>query len=157
MNNKEGTQMNSMEKIIEFSKTLKVLYVEDNKTTRDVALLLFGKFFDNICVAVDGKDGLEKFLESQKLEASEHFNIIISDINMPKMTGLEMIQEIKKIDSYVDVILVSAYDEKNFLGESSHLNIMGYIYKPLEMSKVNEILMQAIKSIYLLSPSEPEK
>ena len=148
--------MDSMEKIIEFSKTLKVLYVEDNKTTREVALLLFGKFFDNICVSVDGEDGLEKFIEKKKLEQSEHFHIIISDLNMPKMNGLDMIQEIKKIDSFVDVILVSSYDEKNFLGESSHLNIMGYIDKPLEMLKVNEILIKAIKSIYLLSPSESE-
>ncbi len=72
------------------------------------------------------------------------------------MNGLDMIREIKKIDSFVDVILVSAYDEKNFLGESSHLNVMGYIDKPLEMLKVNEILIKAIKSIYLLAPSQPE-
>ena len=148
--------MDSMEKIIEFSKTLKVLYVEDNKTTREVALLLFGKFFNDICVAVDGEDGLEKFIEKKKLEQSEHFHIIISDLNMPKMNGLDMIQEIKKIDSFVDVILVSTYDEKNFLGESRHLNIIGYIDKPLEMLKFNEILIKAIKSIYLLSPSESE-
>ncbi len=69
--------MGSMKKIIEFSKTLKVLYVEDNKTTREVALLLFRNFFDDICVAVDGKDGLEKFIEKKKLEQSENFHIII--------------------------------------------------------------------------------
>ena len=97
-----------MIKLFEFAKTLKVLYVEDNEQARESTVSLLSNIFSNIEVGVDGKDGLEKFKEQK-------FDLVITDINMPIMNGLEMIEEIKKIDKDIPVIIISAHSENNYL------------------------------------------
>ena len=66
--------------IINFSKTLSLLYVEDDASTRMQTKVLLNNFFDNITIAEDGEAGLAAYREGD-------FDLIISDINMPKMTG----------------------------------------------------------------------
>jgi|GEM_PF-348148 len=136
-----------MNELVKTSKTFKVLYVEDNKKARESTLLMFDNFFEDITVAVNGYEGLEKFKQNKELKKELQFNIIISDINMPKMNGIDMIKEIRDIDSMIDIIIMSAYSDKSYLAEAIKLNLVGYLYKPIEFDEFINILSKAIISI----------
>ena len=75
-----------IKELADFSKTIKVLYVEDNVDARESTLNMLENLFNDITIAIDGQDGLDKFSEGK-------FDLIISDINMPNMNGIEMISK----------------------------------------------------------------
>lgn len=75
--------------------------------------------------ASNGKMALEKFKENP-------VDIIITDINMPLLTGLELISKIKKENSNVSFIVLSGYDEFSYAKEAIHLGVTDYILKPID-------------------------
>ena len=93
-----------IDKLVNFTKTLKVLFVEDNEEARVAILALLSNFFDDIAVAKDGKEGISLF-------KADSFDIIISDIRMPNTNGLEMIEQIRQINNSVPVIISTAHKE----------------------------------------------
>ncbi len=80
-----------LKNIIVETKKLVLLYVEDDERIAIQTMNILKKFFDNIIYAKDGEEGVNKFNES-------HIDLIISDINMPNLNGLEMLQQIKSIN-----------------------------------------------------------
>ena len=129
--------MVDMSEIINFSKNLNLLYVEDNKASREITILLLSNLFDNIVVAEDGIDGLEKF-------KNDEIDLVLSDVTMPKMDGIEMVKEIHKI-SNIPIILLSAYD-KDFLDEIEDMNLY-YLLKPIDLNQFLEILSKIKNSL----------
>lgn len=118
--------MNGLREIIEFSKPLRLLYVEDNVEVHKYTLELLKQFFEKIAVAADGKAGLEVF-------ENEAIDIVITDINMPKLNGLEMVKYIKSINKDISVIVLSAFNEKEYLEEANSIGVESYIMKPLTL------------------------
>ena len=116
--------MNDIIKLINSTKGLKLLYVEDNIDARESTHIMLEDFFNNIEVALDGVDGLEKFKNSE-------FDIIITDINMPNMNGMDMIKSIRAIDLNIPIILLSAYSQREYEKEMEELNINGFLLKPV--------------------------
>lgn len=95
MTNNTNFNKNSMTELMEMSKTLKVLYAEDNKEARNQTVKLLSNFFNEIGTASDGAEAFEKF-------STENYDIIISDINMPVMNGIELLKKyVKKIKRYL--------------------------------------------------------
>jgi len=131
-----------IKELVDFSKTLKVLIVEDNKETREQTVKFLGNLFDNIIVAVDGVDGLKKFEDNK-------FDLIISDINMPNKNGIEMCREIREITKDIPIIILSAYNDSNHFLETIKLNINGYILKPVNMKQFLDTLYDTIERIRL--------
>jgi len=129
--------MVDMSEIINFSKNLNLLYVEDNKASREITILLLSNLFDNIVVAEDGIDGLENF-------RNDEIDLVLSDVTMPKMDGIEMVKEIHKI-SNIPIILLSAYD-KDFLDEIEDMNLY-YLLKPIDLNQFLEILSKIKNSL----------
>ena len=130
--------MNKLQELVQFTKTLNLLVVEDNKDSREQFVNMLGSLFDGIVTAVDGEDGLEKF-QSQK------FDLVISDINMPKMNGLEMIEKIREVDSDVTVIVVSAHNEGNFTSEAQIVDVNHYLFKPISLPQLIEALTKMME------------
>jgi PAS domain S-box-containing protein len=126
--------------LIGFCKTLKLLYVEDNEEARLGTSMMLGEFFDDITVAVDGEDGLKKFKESE-------FDLIVSDINMPKMNGIEMAAEIKKINNDIAVLILSAYNETSYFLDTIKIGIEGYLLKPIDLEQFLTIISKTAKKI----------
>ena len=122
-----------LKELVKKSSQLRLLYVEDNEDARNSTKGLLSDFFSDITVCVNGEDGLEKFKNDGK------FDIVITDINMPKMDGLEMSKKIKEIDNNVEIIVVSAHNEKSFIDEGSDV-VDGYLFKPLDMMQFLEEL-----------------
>ncbi len=137
--------MHELENIIKYSNSLKLLYVEDNQSARDATLLIFEEFFKKIVLAVDGEDALEKFDNS--------FDLIITDINMPKLNGLEMTKKIRELNKNIPILVLSAYNESGYFLESIKLGVDGYLLKPIEMEQFLTALSKIISKIKLSNES----
>jgi YesN/AraC family two-component response regulator len=125
--------------LIEKTKPLTLLYVEDDPLIFDNTMVILNRFFDNIVFAQNGQEGLERFNESQ-------IDIIISDINMPIMDGISMMEEIKQIKSDIPSILVTAHNERKFSDEAERLKIEGYLLKPIKLDNLFELLNNIVKT-----------
>lgn len=118
-------------------KNIKILYVEDESLIRKNGVEYLSFFSDFVYEAVDGLDGYEKY-ESIKPD------IIICDIIMPKIDGLELIQRIRKRDKETKIIVATARLDTKFLLKAVELGLVKYITKPLEEEKILEALNEAI-------------
>lgn len=127
--------------LTEFSKDKNVIYVEDNRVARDQTVKMLSSIFTDVDQATDGLEGLLKFQEND-------YDIIFTDINMPKLNGLEMIKEIRKIDTEIPCIVLSAHDEEEFSTDSSQLNIEGHLFKPIEFEQFYSTIFNTLKKMH---------
>ena len=116
-----------------FLKTLTCLYVEDDVSIREPFLMMIGRYFHEVIVAENGEQGLAKFKEHTP-------DIIISDIRMPVMDGIEMVSRIKEIDSNVLIVFITAFSDVEYLKQAIDLGVDGYITKPVDKNKLLEKL-----------------
>ena len=116
--------------ILENSRTLNVLYVEDDIQLRTSTAQLFSNYFKSVDVAINGKDGYDNY-QSYFDKTGEYYDIIISDINMPVMDGLEMCKIIKGINNEQSIIFVTAFNESSYLHKAIHLHADGFLTKPI--------------------------
>ena len=134
--------MKNLEQTIKYSWDLKLLYVEDNQMARATALDIFEEFFENIIIAIDGLDGLKKLDENE-------IDIIITDINMPKLTGIEMIKKIREFDKNISILILSAHNETSFFMDSIKLGVEGYLLKPIDIDQFTDSLYKCVQNIAL--------
>ncbi|WP_331774136.1 HD domain-containing phosphohydrolase [Sulfurospirillum sp. 1612] len=130
----------NIKSLIEKAKNLEILYVEDEKDLREKTAAFFRKIFTHIDIAIDGKDGLEKY-------QSQHYDLIITDILMPKMNGIEFIRNIRKQNEKQEIIIISAYTELSYLMESIRLGVTGYLIKPLNFEDTLKIIEQSLDKL----------
>ncbi len=130
--------MIDIDEIIEYSQDLTLLYVEDNQDAREMTSMILEDFFDNIVVAVDGEDGYEKFLQND-------IDLIITDINMPKLNGLDLCAKIRKEDDTIPVIILSAHNEDNFFMESIKYGVNGYLLKPIDIDQLAAAIYRIVQ------------
>lgn len=123
---------------MEKTKPLTLLYVEDDELIYKNTITIFERFFDNIIFAENGEEGLSKFEENS-------IDIIISDINMPVMDGITMMEKIKQKGSSVPSVLLTAHNEKRFLEEAKRLQIEGYLLKPIKLNNLLELFKEIIE------------
>lgn len=90
--------------------------------------------------SLNGEEALKKFKESNP-------DIVITDINMPKMDGLELIKEIKNISKHTRFIILSGYDEFNYAREAIRLGIENYILKPINEEELEATLKNTIDKL----------
>ncbi len=136
------TYKNNINELVEFSKTLKVLLVEDNKESRIQTIKLLENLFTDITVGVDGIDGLDKFNAGR-------YDLIISDINMPNMDGIEMCRKIREISKDIPIIILSAHNYTKYFMDTIRLGINGYILKPVNLNQFINTLNEVIEKIKL--------
>jgi len=133
-----------LNKLIEFTKNLTLLYIEDDEDSREQTLDTLELFFTKIVIAVDGEDGLYKY-NSNKID------FIITDINMPKLNGIEMIQKIRKLNQTIPIIIVSAHSDTDFFLDSIKVGVDGYLIKPLESEQFIYQINKSLQNLYLQS------
>lgn len=109
-------------------KKINLLYVEDDETIRTELASLLSNFCGEVQVASDGQEGLSIYEKNKK-----KINLIVSDITMPKMNGIEMVKKIREFDQDIDVIFATAYSDKEFLIDSIKLKVYNYVVKPIDI------------------------
>jgi len=122
------------------SASLRVLYVEDNKKLRESIEHYLRRIFDYVDTAYDGEEGLQKYQDNP-------CDIIISDILMPHMNGLEMTEKIKKLNPEQEVIIISAYSETEYFAEAIKLGVDAYIVKPIDFEQMNATLYKCVSKL----------
>lgn len=123
-------------------KNITVLYVEDDNAIQQNTIVTLELVNAKIIPAVDGKDGLEKFIENQ-----EEIDIIVTDLSMPNMDGLEMIEEIKKINKDVPVLITTAHQDISYLKQAIELGVTSYIIKPIDIRNIIKSISKAIEPV----------
>ena len=136
-----------LQDIIKTTKTLKLLYVEDDEISRLSAKELLANFFTDITTAVDGGEALEKFNEND-------FDIILSDINMPKLNGIDLMHEIRKLDKEVSIVFLTAENEDEYLAEGAKIGVDSFIIKPLGLNNLTTALTRVSEKILLKREKE---
>lgn len=134
--------LESLNKLIEFSKELKLLYVEDDESSRVQTLDILNIFFDDIVVAVDGADAIQKY-------DGNDIDFIITDINMPKMNGLKFIEHVRETNTDIPVFILSAHSDTSFFIDSIDLEVDGYIIKPIKSEQFINQMRKKVYRIYL--------
>ena len=109
-------------------KDITVLYCEDEANLREVTTRILKSFTKKQLIASNGKEGLEYFKQYQ-----DDIDLIITDINMPYLTGLEMAKEIKNINLNIPIIVATAFSNSEDLLDAINLGIDKYIVKPIDI------------------------
>lgn len=112
--------------IKEYKKTLNILYIEDDKMFSSKIKTILEKFFNSIFIANDGEEALELF-------KTNDVDLIISDINMPNMDGIEFLKKLREINNDISFIFVTARNESDSMLLAIQLSVSNYILKPVNL------------------------
>lgn len=121
-------------------KNLKVLIVEDEIDLANLIKSSIKELFFKVVIAKDGLEAIKKFDNFKP-------DIIISDIMMPNMSGLEMSKKIKEKNSETPIVILSAHSHKEMLLEAIDLGISKYFIKPFDIEEFIEYLKELSKKI----------
>jgi len=133
--------MYTAKELIKHAQHINVLYVEDDLNLREEMRAWFKLFFKEIDTAEDGLEGLKKYNEKA-------FDIVITDINMPNMNGIEMVTQIKEINPEQKVIAISAHNESEILIQMIQAGVTSFILKPILQNNVIDILYSVCRDAY---------
>ena len=125
------------------TKKLKVLYVEDDENTRMQFLKILKNFFDYIDIAIDGQDGLEQY----KKQNNKSYDLVISDINMPKINGIDMSNAILEINPSQKIIILSANNDSKSLNDLIDIGISYFLHKPVRLHSIIPLFQKIVKEI----------
>ncbi|MDD2698987.1 MAG: diguanylate cyclase [Arcobacteraceae bacterium] len=115
---------------IELLKSIQVLYVEDELDIQKITADVLSSVCKKVVCANNGVEALELF------DADGDFDIIVTDINMPKMDGITLIKKIRERDNTFPITITTAHTEVHFLQESIDLGVNGYTLKPIDLKKL---------------------
>jgi YesN/AraC family two-component response regulator len=132
--------LNDVKKLKELTKDLVVLYVEDDLSLGKTMLEYLNKFFSSVIYATDGLEGLEAY----KLQK---FDLVITDLFMPKMKGLDMLKEIKSINKNQLSLITTAHTKSSYLIDAFQIQTDGYIIKPFDYIQLNRELFKIAKKL----------
>lgn len=119
---------------------ISILIVEDEIELKDQLVEYFEIYFTKV---YDAADGLEAYNIYNKYKP----NIIFTDINMPKSNGLEFIQKVRAVDKKTPIVILTAHTDTSYLLNAIELNLVSYLLKPIEASKLKETIEKILKNI----------
>jgi len=114
-----------------------ILYIDDEDFIRSNAVEYLNFYCDNVYEAKDGVDGLEAYRKYKP-------DIIITDINMPKLNGLDMVKIIREDDLKTKIIVATAFLETSYLLQAVELGLIKYLIKPITEDKLLPVLKSCI-------------
>lgn len=120
----------------------KILIIDDDESIRQTLTNFLKKLGYKVFPAEDGKTGLEILQKHSP-------DLIISDIKMPGLTGLEVLRKSREIDPFIKVILITAHDDVQTTIESMQNGAYDYLEKPLDIERLKVTIARALESKYL--------
>lgn len=131
---------NNIRELEKEAKNLRMLFVDDEASVCEYIRKIFERYFLVIDTAMSGSDALELYRQNS-------YDLIITDIEMPNMNGIEMCNEIKKINSDQAIVIMSAYSHDKYLLEGIRIGVDAYILKPVEIDMVIPTLLKVSKRV----------
>ena len=121
----------------EVFKNLRILYVEDDLSTQEEISYFLKKYVGTLYVASNGEEGLKLFKKHNP-------DMVITDIQMPKMNGLIMSKNILEINPHVPIAVTTAFNDSEYILAAIKLGIDKYILKPLDMLEILVIIQKCM-------------
>ncbi|MDX9744782.1 MAG: response regulator [Arcobacteraceae bacterium] len=134
--------MIDLDEVIKLSKDLTVLYVEDDSFVLEKTSQLLETIFYSVDVATNGEEGMESY-------QNKKYDLVITDIKMPRKDGRDLIKFIKEINENQPIIVTSAYNDSNRLMELIELGIDSFLLKPISSKTFFKTLSTQVKKINL--------
>lgn len=129
-------------------KQLSILYIEDDEIMALKLKSILEKIFYEVIIAKNGQEAYTIFNDAHKID------LIISDINMPKMDGLQFLEKVREIDENIPFIFLTGRNESTKMLRAIELSITNYLLKPIDLDKlllaIDKILEKKIKDQDLL-------
>ena len=121
-------------------KNYSILYAEDDNQVRKNYVLYLENYFSNIYEAEDGKEALNIYKDKKP-------DVLLLDITMPEINGLEVAKNIRKTDETTPIIVLSAHSNKEFLFDAIKLNLVDYLIKPINRNEFKSVMENTISKI----------
>jgi YesN/AraC family two-component response regulator len=121
-------------------KTLTILYAEDEEGIRKNIADSLRYYVKEVLEAEDGQIALEMYLEKNP-------DIILSDIHMPILNGIDFIKKVREKDTHTPVIMITAHTDKKYLLDAVELHMEKYIVKPIDIDELFDALKKCIDSM----------
>jgi c-di-GMP phosphodiesterase len=159
---REMMDTSAMERLKARCKNIRILYIEDDDVTRKYTHSILSEFFENVDVASNGQSAFDMFVDAEialppmgsPCEMREQrYNLVITDIKMPKFDGITLIAKIRKICKETAIIVTSAHNDVEYLIETIRLGVDGYILKPIEFEQLFDSLSSTVETILLKEES----
>ena len=138
--------MDKFESLLKYSKQLSILYVEDHEELRNSTVEILNSLFAKVSFGIDGAEALSIYKNFYR-EENQYYDIVLTDIKMPNMNGVTLIEEIYKINPQQKIVVLSAHDESEYLVPLINLGINHFIQKPIEFDRLLDVLKDISKSI----------
>ena len=138
--------MVNLQEILHYTNSLTVLYVEDDLSLLESTKELLSNFFPVVTTAVDGENGLNKYKEFYQT-SGKYYDLVITDVNMPNLNGIDMSKEILKINSSQGIIITTAHNEVEYLRSAVAIGIDGFISKPINTQNLLASVFKASKAV----------
>lgn len=123
----------------DFMKALSVLYVEDDDEIRELLSRFLSRWVGTLYTATNGEEGAKAFGEC-------HPDVVVTDIKMPIMDGLEMAQAIKKSSREVPIIVITAYSERDYFIRAIEVGVDQYVTKPVNTDTLLGAIYKSAKT-----------
>ncbi len=122
------------------TKNIKILVVEDDEIARENEIEYLQDYFENI---YEAKDAIEALKIYEQIQPS----IIITDIQMPKLNGLEFVQRIREKNEEVQIIILTAFCDKEYLLKAIELKLVKYLVKPINEKEFYKALQTCVNNL----------
>lgn len=126
------------------------LYVEDEEDSREVLASILARIFKTVLIAENGREGVELFRKNKP-------DMVITDIRMPVMDGLQMVKEMFQLVVDTKVIVTSAHSDASYLMDAIELGIDHYVLKPINLDKLYAAIAKCAEVISISKALEEER
>ena len=117
-----------------------ILFIEDEKAIRDNYVEFLKRYFRNVYEAEDGEEAYKIYIEKAP-------DILIVDINIPKLNGIDLLKKIRKKDHRTKAIMLTAHSDTSYLLEAVGLKLTRYLVKPVTRAQLKEALNLVLEEL----------
>ena len=131
-----------------------LLYIENNEEVQKTALDVFNKIFKKVLVANDGAKALELYKQNQK-----QINLILTDTDLPNMDGMSFMQEVRKIDWSIPILVTIEADKLSIIPQITKLKVADYLFKPVQYitaTKIFHSILEENSHLQILEKQQQE-
>ncbi|WP_321468719.1 HD domain-containing phosphohydrolase [Halarcobacter sp.] len=134
--------MDYKKELLENLKNINILLVEDSLEARDELEIFFRNKVKKLYLASDGQEGYDLYKKYKP-------DLVLSDIKMPKLDGLEMAKLIREFDKNSKIILITAFNDTDYMYKAIQLHVDNYVIKPIDYNLLLESVLEISKIINL--------
>lgn len=148
--------MFNINEIKQYTQNLSILFVEDHQDLRESTTDILKSFFKEVTACENGQEALDVYSQ-YKEDTSQYYDIVLSDIQMPLMNGIELTKNIYIHNPLQTIIIISAFDDTKYLLELINLGIDQFIPKPINAEDLFKSFLQVSKKIENKNIHKPDE